>query len=57
MLGQSIWDKMSAMGNMLRNITLKTCWEIEEDILGTTKSKKSNPHIAALLNRKRNWVY
>jgi hypothetical protein len=47
------------MGNMLRNMlrTLKTCWEIDENTLGTTKSKKSNPHIAALLNRKRNWVY
>jgi hypothetical protein len=39
--------KWGATGNMLRNMlrTLKTCWELDENTLGTTKPQKSNPQI------------
>jgi hypothetical protein len=39
--------KGGATGNMLGNMlrTLKTCWELDENTLGTTKPKKSNPQI------------
>jgi hypothetical protein len=32
---------------------LKTCWEIDENTLGITKSKNFKPHITALFNRKK----